>query len=226
MLHVVDADEQLIWTDDHNPPVPTTQWKPGQIVEYTRTIFVPVYPYVGEATLQAGLYSRTTQKRLTLSGQDAGQHAYKVGRIQLQPQTENIFVIRKDGWHNTEVAERNGSVEWQWTKKRATLDFKNPKVDATLFLELDNPGGVFNDQQQVRVAIGSETLGTIVVTPKDAPALKRIPITAAQFGTNEMVEIEIAVDKTFVPATVSGGTSGDTRELGVRVFHAFVQAAR
>src|SRR5271167_3762634 len=27
MVHVVDADEQLITTFDHNPPVPTTQWK-------------------------------------------------------------------------------------------------------------------------------------------------------------------------------------------------------
>src|SRR5262245_29905605 len=57
MLHVVDADDELMWTDDHDPPTPTTQWKPGQTIEYTRTIFVPIYPYVGEATLQVGLYS-------------------------------------------------------------------------------------------------------------------------------------------------------------------------
>src|SRR6266581_4587791 len=25
---VVDADDQLMWTDDHNPPTPTTEWKP------------------------------------------------------------------------------------------------------------------------------------------------------------------------------------------------------
>ena len=29
MAHVVDTDEEMIWTDDHNPPVPTRQWKPG-----------------------------------------------------------------------------------------------------------------------------------------------------------------------------------------------------
>src|SRR5689334_5379004 len=44
MMHVVDADEEMIWNDDHNPPVPTREWKPGQTIEYTRTIFVPVYP--------------------------------------------------------------------------------------------------------------------------------------------------------------------------------------
>src|SRR5690348_7546999 len=40
MMHVVDADGELMWTDDHTPPTPTTQWKPGQTIEYTRTIFV------------------------------------------------------------------------------------------------------------------------------------------------------------------------------------------
>src|SRR5690242_18705340 len=48
LVHVVDTDDELMWTDDHNPPTPTTGWKPGQTIEYTRTIFVPVYPYVGE----------------------------------------------------------------------------------------------------------------------------------------------------------------------------------
>src|SRR5947209_4113371 len=46
MVHVVDADDELIFAFDHNPPVPTTQWKPGQTIEYTKTVFVPIYPYV------------------------------------------------------------------------------------------------------------------------------------------------------------------------------------
>ena len=54
-VHVVDTDDELMWTDDHNPPTPTTQWKPGQTIEYTRTVFVPVFPYVGDATIQLGL---------------------------------------------------------------------------------------------------------------------------------------------------------------------------
>src|SRR5690242_17957535 len=42
MVHVVDTDEEMIWNDDHNPPTPTKQWKPGDTIEYTRTIFVPI----------------------------------------------------------------------------------------------------------------------------------------------------------------------------------------
>ncbi len=119
MVHVVDADEQLIFAFDHSPPVPLTQWKPGQTVEYTKTVFIPIYPYVGEASIQMGLYSTTSQKRLPLAGEDTGQRAYKVARIQLQPQTENVFTVFKDGWHPAEVAEHNATVEWQWTKKHS-----------------------------------------------------------------------------------------------------------
>ena len=73
-------------------------------------VFVPIYPYVGEATLQLGLYSPKTQTRLTLEGEDVGQRAYRAGRLQLQPQSENLFTVFKDGWHPAEVAEHNASV--------------------------------------------------------------------------------------------------------------------
>ena len=45
-------------------------------------------------------------------------------------------------------------------------------------------------------------------------------------GSADSAEIEIAVDKTFVPANLPGGTSKDPRELGIRVFHAFVEPAK
>ena len=38
-----------------------------------------------------------------------------------------------------------------------------------------------------------------------------------------MVELRIAVDKTFVPALIPTANSKDPRELGIRVFHAFVE---
>jgi hypothetical protein len=224
MLHVVDADDELMWTDDHDPPVPTTQWKPGQTVQYTRTVFVPIYPYVGEAGLQLGLYSPKTQTRLALDGEDAGQHAYKAGKLQLQPQSENIYTVFKDGWHPAEVAEHNAAVEWQWTKKQATLAFKNPKKDVTFYLDVDNPGGVFNETQKVTVTLGGAVLDQFDLTPQKL-VLRRIPIKADQIGNAEMAELQITVDKTFVPAQISGGASKDPRELGVRVFHAFIQPA-
>src|SRR5262245_39798949 len=220
---VVDTDGQLMWSADHEPEIPTTSWKPNQTVAYTRTVFIPVYPYVGEAEIHMGLYSLKTQKRVPLIGQDTGMRAYRVGRFQLQPQTENVFTQFKEGWHPAEVAEHNNLVEWQWTKKTATIAFKNPRKDAIFYLDLDNPGGIFDEPQQVRISIGNKAINEFTLTPK-RPVLKKIPITAAQFGSEDLVELRIDVDKTFVPALVAAaGTSKDPRELGVRVFHVFIQ---
>ena len=220
MVHVVDADEQLIFAFDHNPPVPTSQWKPGQTVEYTKTVFIPIYPYVGEASIQLGLHSTVNQKRLPLAGEDAGQRAYKVARIQLQPQTENVFTVFKDGWHPAEVAEHNATVEWQWTKKDATLSFKNPRKDCLFYLDVDNPGSAFNEAQQVQVRLGGRVVDEFTLQPRQ-PELRKVPLKAAQLGTGDVAELVISVDKTYVPAVLNASNK-DPRELGVRVFHAFV----
>ncbi len=71
-VHFLDADEELMWTDDHDPATPTTEWKPGQTIEYTRTMFVPSYPYVGAAKIVAGLYTPGSNDRLKLSNEDRG----------------------------------------------------------------------------------------------------------------------------------------------------------
>jgi hypothetical protein len=224
MVHVVDSDDQLVFTFDHEPPVPTSQWKPGQTIAYSRTEFIPIYPYVGDAAVDVGLYSATTQKRLPLAGEDVGQRSYKLARFQLQPQTENVFTIFKEGWHPAETAEHNAKVEWQWTKKTATLAFKNPKRDTTLYLDVDNPGGVFNEPQQVRVTARGAEVGSFTVTP-GRQELHKLTIAGGALGDDDMVEVQLDVDKTFVPAAVPAANSKDGRELGVRVFHAFVEPA-
>jgi len=50
-----------------------------------------------------------------------------------------------------------------------------------------------------------------------------VPLSAAQMGASDTVEVRIGVDRTFVPATMPGSGSKDVRELGVRVYHAFVE---
>jgi hypothetical protein len=221
MVHIVDTDEELMWTDDHNPPVPTTQWKAGQTVEYTRTVFVPIFPYVGDAGIYIGLYSADDQKRAPLHGQDMGQRAYKVGTINLLPQTENLFTVFKEGWHPAEVADSSAAVEWQWTKKEATLAFKNPKKDAVLYLELDSPGKTLHGPQQVQVTMGGQALDSFTLQP-DEIVLRKVALPLARMGEAELTELQLSVDKTFVPVLVSNANSKDRRELGVRVFHAFV----
>jgi len=222
-VHFLDADDELMWTDDHEPPTPTTEWKAGQTVQYTRTMFVPSYPYVGAAKVAAGLYAPANNERLKLSNEDRGDRSYKVVDFELLPQTENIFVIFKDGWHPAEVvAEGAGRTEWQWTKKEATLAFRNPKRDVVLFLQADNPATGPNAAQQLTITVGDQVLTTVALSATESP-VRTYRITAAQLGQGDMVEMKFTADKTFVPALDAAMKSGDPRELGVRVFHAFIQ---
>ena len=222
-VHFLDADDELMWTDDHDPPTPTVEWKPGQTVEYTRSMFVPSYPYVGAAKIVSGLYTPGSNERLKLSNEDRGDRSYKVVDFELLPQTENIFVIFKDGWHPAEVvSEGAGRTEWQWTKKESTIAFRNPKRDVVLVLQVDNPAAEANTASQVTVEIGDQVLTTIPLSAAQAPVLK-YPITAAQLGTGDMVEMKFTADKTFVPALEPAMKSTDPRELGARFFHVFIQ---
>lgn len=219
-VHFVDADQELMWTDDHFPPVPTSQWKPGQTIKYNRLMFVPVYPYVGDAGIEVGLYGKDN-KRVTLSGTDKGHQSYEVVRMQVAPQTESIYLTFKDGWHLAEISSENASTEWHWTKKEATLSFKNPKANAMFYLDYGGQPSVMSDPQTVTVSIGSEVVDTFQVGK--AGDVRRIPLTVAQLGTADQVEIKLSVDKTFVPAVLTAGAQNDKRELGLCVFHAFVE---
>lgn len=214
-VHVLDPEGERLWTDDHLPVVPTSQWKSGQKIEYTRTVFVQNYPYIGEARVRLGLYRQDTGKRLALNATEISRREYEVARFQLLPQSENIFLIFKEGWHPAEVAADNPAAEWQWTKKTSTLSFKNPRRDSVFYLEYDARTDLFPVAQQVTVRLGEQVLGSFAADSRERQLLT-FPLTAVQLGPGDMAEIVIDLDKTFNP----GG--GDTRELGIRVFHAFV----
>jgi hypothetical protein len=222
LSHFVDADGQFMWTDDHQPPRPTSTWKPGEKVEYTRTMFVPVYPYIGQATIRVGLYSPKAEGRLALNAEGTKQREYPVATLELLPQSENVFIHHKEGWHQVEVAPENPAVEWYWTKKTATLAFRNPRKDVLFYLQLDARPDLAGSPQQVSVRSGDQVVASFTVASQEQ-VLQKIPLSAAQLGSADMAELTIDVDKTFVPATLPGGSKADNRELGVRVFHAFIE---
>jgi hypothetical protein len=215
-VHVLDPEGEQMWTDDHQPPVPTSQWKAGQTVEYKRTIFVPNYPYIGEAIVRLGMYDPPSGKRLVLAAPEASRREYVVSKIQILPSSERIFLMYKDGWHPAEVDAKNPQNEWQWTKKTATISFKNPRKDASLSLEYDARVDMFDPPQQVTLKIGDQVVGQFAATAKK-PTLLAFPLSAAQLGTADMVDLVFDVDKTFKP----GGN--DPRDLGIRMFHADVE---
>jgi hypothetical protein len=210
---VVDPDEELMWTDDHDPATPTTQWKPGQKIEYTRTVFVPVYP-VGQASIHMGLYSAKTGKRVSLSGEDAGRWHISQGRSIASADRERIYGLQ--GRVARAEAAQDNSVEWQWTKKDAVLAFRNPR-STVCCKRMSTIRARPSDGQNIQVLLGNQSVANFVLSPTQR-VLTKIPLTAAQLGAEEMVELRFLVDKSFVPALVAGSSNKDPRELGVRVF--------
>jgi hypothetical protein len=214
-VHVLDPEGEQMWDDDHLPSVPTSQWKPGQTIEYSRTIFVPNYPYIGEAIVRLGLYDPTSGNRLTLNAQDLSRREYLVTKFQLLPSSENIFLVTKSGWQSAEVDAKNPANEWQWTKKTATLSFRNPKKDSAFYLDFDARPDLFNPPQHVTVKIDDKVITDFAADAKER-TIRIFPISADQLGAADMVDLVFDVDKTFTPG------AGDPRELGIRVYHTYL----
>jgi hypothetical protein len=223
-VHFVNAEDEQMWTDDHDPPRPTSTWKSGETIAYTRTVFVPSYPYNGRASIVLGLHSRKDGARATLAAKDRGLKAYDVAAFELVPQGENVFLIYKDEtWHPAEDARDNGAVSWRWSRRAGVIAFRNPKRDATFYLQLDGrPDLQPVKPETVTVGIGSQVLDQFVLADKE-PVLRKVTIPAAAFGTTDTVELTVDAGSTFIPRNVPGSGSQDFRELGVRVFHAFVE---
>lgn len=220
-VHFINADGELMWTDDHRPPTPTPEWKPGQTIRYERTVFVPRFPYTGDVVVNAGLYSPQSNTRPPLGGEAVGGRAYRVASFRMTPQVDSVFVVFKDGWHAAEIAD-DGRVEWQWSKAAGVVSFRNPQRDVTLMVQMDMPVPVPPGPGRVDIRLGQTVIDSAPLVAGQQ-SLRRVPLTAAQLGGGETVEITIAPDRTFVPATVPALKSGDGRELGVRVFRVYVE---
>jgi hypothetical protein len=225
MVHFIDQSDGVMYQDDHDPPVPTSFWKPGQTIEYTRRFFAPVYPYVGDATIEIGLYCKGCELRAPLAGTDVGHRSYKVAAFTLLPQSQGVTVLYKDGWYESEGSDTSGEGAWHWMKKDATLAVKNPRKDSVLYLKVGNPGGPYRESQHVSVSLDNGAPLDEFSTPADqSVTLRTIPISAAAWGTRETAELRLSVDKTYVPNKLLP-PGNDSRELAIRVFRAVVVPA-
>jgi hypothetical protein len=185
-------------------------------------MFVPKFPYVGETRVEIGLFSRTSGERLALVGESQGQRSYQVATFEMALQSDSLFVVFRDGWHGAEAAGTGLGVEWQWSRKEGVLTFANPMRDVRVYLSVDQPAAAFSDPQRVEIRVGPTVVDSFSLSAGKSE-LRRIPVQASHLGTAEMVEMTVTVDKTFVPALVPALGSTDSRELGIRVFRAFVQ---
>ena len=209
-----------MWGDDHEPPVPTSSWKPGQTIEYTRTVFAPVLPYVGE-THHGGRALRhrdRAQQRLTLAGEHVGQHAYKVARLDLRRRPRTCSPCsRTAGTRPRRPKRRLRRVavdEAGWRRWRSGTRGK----DALLLPGPRQPGSpsrVPAGQGHARRTGGRR----VHVTPKNAPAQED---HAAGGEHGDRRDGRTPHRRRQDLRAGADGQGQGRANLGVRVFHAFV----
>jgi hypothetical protein len=222
LVHFVDQGKVLLFTDDHAPTPAPSQWEPNKTYSYTRTVFVPVVTYIGDATVTMGLYPNGRGERIPLKGEDFGLREYVVGKMQFLAQVENVRVYYKEGWHNPDAGP-NPMVETTWTKKEAVLSFKNPKKPIIVYLQFDAPYSEKNyPTGPPTLTLTAQGKSGITHTFTNGELIeKKVRFKAEDLGTEDTVELKFSMDQTIVPKNISS-SSTDDRELGVRLYDVFV----
>ena len=220
-LHFLSEDDDLLWAADHDPPTPATEWTPASVIEYTRTILVPLCPYLGDANVKMGLYSVTGGTRLALEGDDDGRLAYRVGTLTLLPPAGNIRFSYRSGWHLLE--HDSTCVQWRWSEKVGVIVFDNPRRDSLLHLNLDCMEPVADEPRTLTVSVGDHIVDRFEI--ESGNVVREIPLDASLLGNTAEVELRLEVDRTFVPAEAPNSDNPDTRVLGVRVIGAYLADA-
>ena len=184
-------------------------------------MFVPKFPYVGPAQIEVGLYSIKSGQRVPLGGENTGDRSIRVATFNMQLPANALFIVFSDGWHDAEVSGEAG-VEWQWSKKQGTLSFRNPKQDAIFMHRARRTCAGLSGAAEGR-GPGRRRRGRQFQSSGRTSRIAPDFAHRSPTRVGETVDMVVAVDKTFVPASVPQLKSLDPRELGVRVFHAFVE---
>ena len=220
-VHFLTDEEAVIWQDDHSPPVPISQWRAGETVEYTRRAMIPPYPYIGTSTVAVGIYSPSTGERLPLLSEDLGDRTYVGTTVTFTPARESSILFYEDGWYGEESDTATGE-RWRWIADRAGLTFRNPRADATLYLDVQSaPRGAVDGPQRLRVSLGANVVHDGVLEFGERTFLE-VGLPSRAMGDGASVSLGIDVEPSFVPAEAGSGAT-DERRLGARVHYAYVE---
>lgn len=80
-VHMTDMKGNIIFQQDHDPPIPTSQWMPGGVISEKYDVSIPTGIDEGDYKIMIGLYDKTTGKRLILDGSRYRDNAAYIGKI-------------------------------------------------------------------------------------------------------------------------------------------------
>lgn len=225
-LHVTDPDGNIIEQDDHYPPVPTSQWRSGEPVEYSHWLYPTDEAEVSYIDVHVGLYDGETMGKVGVRYEGSWSERPRVHRIEIREDDNRGIPVYVEGFHEMEIdPERSGFNKWVWMERRGVVAFGNPQGQALLHLQAHSPvdetGG---EPQHIQLSIDGEEFTTLTVEDS-TPFLERIDVPAEILGDDDWVELTLEVDRHFVPAHRDPDSS-DTRELGLQIFGLYLAPRR
>lgn len=218
-VHVLDAQGNIVFQDDHYPSEPTSQWAPGQSQDYERWLYLPAGLEVDRLDFVVGLYS--PDGRALLRG-DAGTWTDAVAAHTLEVRVDDMSGVPAyvEGWHAAEVLSAGGR-SWRWSEGTARAAFTNPGRDATLHLTAHGPFDEVGEQLLV-LRIGEAEIATFTVDSA-LEFNERVEIPAAAMGEDEWVELTLEIAPVLVPKDLDPDAA-DERTLGLQVFRLYLSS--
>ena len=222
-VHFIDPKGTIRFVDDHTPPILTNQWGPDQEYSYTRTVFIPDSIPVGEYVVELGMYTPSGKgERFALNAKRLSERSYEVGNFKIRELTPEAKGQYVQGWYDLEREPGNPWEHWRWTAATAELHVPNPGADAILYLKADSDRARFPEPQNITIRLGDDHVDSFPLDTGE-PILKKYSLSSKELGSDKTLRLRLEVDRTFRPSTEP---SGDTRDLGVRVYCFYLGKAK
>jgi hypothetical protein len=220
LLHFVDEHGEVLFQDDHEPPVPTSAWKVEESLKYTRPVYIPFSVEEKNTTILIGLYDeKRMHRKVGLSGMSV---IYKPGRYVLGSlviEASNDFTLDtermdfKKGWYPLERDVQH-RLQWRWTRKEAVCSLRNPGEDAVLYLrgwvpELDTA-------PDIEIILNNQVLEKFSATGE---FIKKFEIKKEKLGDNKWIDLVLKTNKLYIPK--EHGHLHDPRKLGIMIKRIF-----
>jgi hypothetical protein len=205
----------LLFQDDHVPPVPTSQWEPGQEYKYQRRIYIPSFidefdpTFKGEETLRLSVGLYNPYDRSGGSRREVLTTKLKV----LPPPPDVPEIVYEKGWYDQEIDPNAPLKKWRWVSGEARCVIDNPHRDGLLVIR----GGVNKEivpDQKVIFKINDMVLDEFI--PEEITFEKSYTVKKEMLGEKDEFTLIVAVDKTFFPSKVFPQNK-DERELGCQI---------
>ncbi len=213
LAHFWGEDGEILWQDDHQPPIPTSQWHPGSTIEYSRIHFVSDSIPPGEITLTTGLYDQQSGQKIRLAGNEESEHKLEYGmtRLELLPADRLPIIVYGEGWYNWETGKQNDDY-WRWCRGEAVCWVESPDGPCSLFMEVQAPVQMLDSAQRVTLEVEGTPVATLEL---ENPwwVVKKIPIPEALTRDRGCFRLKLIMDKVVTPVEPEKSTPG--RELGL-----------